>query len=179
MKKKLIVLDIDETLIDSVVDYSTKTYKNSIKVRGNNVLSIFIYKRPGLVKFLNYLFKHYEVALWTAGIDAWLNAVLNNVLKKYKNKFLFTWSRNHLDDNPSYVKSIKRIIANFKQFDYNNIIFIDDNLNAIEPEFNLIHVRIKPFSYKNKDNQLYTLLYLLNKYKNVNHLELIKILNEI
>lgn len=177
MRKKLIVLDIDETLITSIIDFSNKNYKGSIKIRGNDTYSIFIFKRPGLAKFLNYIFKHYYVALWTAGIDAWLNIVLNKILKTYKKRFLFTWSREHTVSSKTHLKSIKKIISEYKKFNHDDIIFIDDNPTAIEPEFNNIHVQIKPYQAYTSDKALHKIISILTKNKNIDHHQLISLLN--
>ena len=70
-KKKLVLLDLDNTLICaedlnapfdlSKMEKARQTFKT---VRMQDYYDIF--ERPHLQKFLDYLFKHFKVGVWTA-----------------------------------------------------------------------------------------------------------------
>jgi RNA polymerase II subunit A small phosphatase-like protein len=63
--KKNLFLDIDNTLVNSVM-YSN----NRIKV----------YKRPYLDEFLDYVFKHFNVSIWTAANKNYAQYIINTVI---------------------------------------------------------------------------------------------------
>ena len=72
MYKKLLILDIDETLIhasekmlDRQCDFEVHPY--------------YIYKRPYLNEFLGFCFRNFEVAIWTSSSQDYAHDVIRHI----------------------------------------------------------------------------------------------------
>lgn len=107
-KGKLIVLDIDGTLIDSGV-YEQYKYKNEFKhlrkVYKNNLdvvesknhfnrINLYIARRPFFHQFLQFCKNNFEyVGLWTNGTEDHLNSIYNNAFPK-NYPVLFKWAHD-------------------------------------------------------------------------------------
>ena len=122
VKKKTLVLDIDETLVHSSMD----PFPNgnhliiNINVKGKNY-NIYVLKRPFLEQFLQEMSYLYEIIVFTASISEYAEALVklidkNNVIKHILN-------RSHcLLYQGSYIKDLKLINRDIK-----NLIIIDNN----------------------------------------------------
>lgn len=163
MKKSLIILDIDQTLIDSC-DYDY--YKKNLTKNKNNLScfiskenNIVIWERDGLQSFLNYLSNNFKyIGIWTNGTNFWLNFILDNIITKYlnKNRFIILFSiekssykiikNNNKIQSYAYVKDLDLIWYYFKLKNINitnkNTLLIDDNFyNCDYNKFNSIPIR--------------------------------------
>lgn len=196
--KLLVILDLDNTLIDSKIVYSfTNTYKYKVPdaiiqdpiIDGfKQPIEIYLYSRPHLDEFLDYCFEHFTVALWTAAEDWWRDAILDLILYKYKDRFLFTWSRNQtiLKFGKALLctKSLAKVWKKFPKFNENNTLLIDDYANvtgnpSIEGKCQL---QIKKFSIENDvimDCELPKILCILQFSKLLSVPKMIKIYNNV
>lgn len=182
VKKGLIILDIDNTLIDTKIIYKKNlnqqhkgyislTTKEKCKLLTNKELtpmvSILVYKRPYLAQFLKYIFENYTVALWTAAKKEWMDTILDKVLYKYKNKFLFKWHREHSETEAKYMKPLRKVFDKYKRYDSTNTLIIDDNLTTTR--IKLSHLHIDRFNadrnYKENDEDLKKITKILKKNK--------------
>ncbi len=170
-KKGLIILDIDNTLIDTKVvleQYKSKYPRPSYtlskadtnKIIDNKELAplvkVLIYRRPYLTQFLKYIFEHYHVGLWTAAQERWMDIILNKVLKTYKNKFLFKWHREHSTPEGKYMKPLKKIFEKYPKFNSSNTLIIDDNYTTTQIKISHLHIDrfvVTPDNH-NKDEHL-------------------------
>ena len=172
------ILDLDETLIHS----ETVFYENyDFYFKLNNSL-FFCKKRPYLDLFLKYCFKHYRVAIWSAGKANYVNLVCNNLFfnKPYQPEFI--WSRNKCtfidskikrllfpNKNYLYYKKLEKIC---KKKEYNidskNILIIDDNKNTYKQNIRNA-INLLPFDdvYNKNDMEFFRLIILLDKLENV------------
>lgn len=176
-KKGLIILDIDNTLIDTKIildkykdNYSkpsftlsktdiSKLYKKNAEIVP--FIRVLIYRRPYLTQFLTYIFQHFYVGIWTAANEEWMNIVLNKVLKNYKNKFLFKWHREHSNPEGKYMKPLRRIFEKYPRFNSSNTLIIDDNYTTTQ--IKISHLHINRFDYKKPDEDLKVITGLLKK----------------
>ena len=76
MGKKTLVLDLDETLVHS----SFKPIENPdiilpVEIEGS-VCNIFILVRPGVAQFLQKMFKHYELVIFTASLSKYAEPLM-------------------------------------------------------------------------------------------------------
>ena len=88
--KKNLVLDIDNTLISTV----SKTLVDSIKESGQNIplhyiindeiKEMVIYPRPYLQDFLDFVFQHYNVSIFTAAETNYALYVIQNLILQAK-----------------------------------------------------------------------------------------------
>jgi RNA polymerase II subunit A small phosphatase-like protein len=112
---KLIVLDIDGTLIDSTTQTEFLKYKDLIN-QGPDARfeDYYMFKRGFLMEFLEYLFIHYKVAIWTAAQKIWADTFLSTI-PYYKDKFEFVWARDKCnikqseDGSTIYYKPLRKI----------------------------------------------------------------------
>lgn len=176
-KKGLIILDIDNTLIDTKV--VLKKYRNnyprpSFTLSKSNILNLYdnykeivpfiqilIYRRPYLTQFLTYIFQHFYVAIWTAANEEWMNIVLDKVLKNYKDKFLFKWYREHSNPEGKYMKPLRRVFDKYPRFNSSNTLIIDDNYTTTK--IKISHLHINRFDYKKPDDHLKVITDILKK----------------
>lgn len=144
---------------------------------------MYVFVRPYLFPFLDFLFENFDVGLWTAAERKWMNYILDNVLNQYKNKFLFTWCREKCDLFGGK-KNITCILDEYNgMYKMNDIILIDDNFIAVtdwgfENQLHIKEYCVWDFYYcgncgnnfntcilsKTHDNELKKIKYLLETY---------------
>jgi hypothetical protein len=108
-KKPLLILDLDGTLI------------------GTGMPPL---PRPGLIKFLKYAFRHFEVALWTAGDESWLqyalDSVLGDFLSSIEQEFLFMIYRIGEHNQHTRTKPLTYVWSRMSNFNVNNTLIVDN-----------------------------------------------------
>jgi len=174
MNKKLVILDLDETLvystyepIDDNWDFEAFKYK--------------VYKRPGLDSFISELKKHYEVAVWSSASDDYVVKIVENIFPKdYPLKFV--WGRSkctlqfdhqHIDElgysdyfnHMNYAKILKKAVKKGLA-DYKRTLIVDDTPSKLKYNYgNAIYPTV--FKGKQSDNELELLIDYLIKLKDI------------
>jgi len=134
MKKPLLILDIDETLI-----FASKSKLK--RAEDCKVFDYYVYERPNLETFLEQLGLNYKLAIWSSASDDYVDEVVNQtILNKYQFEFIWgrskaTYRRNYENDeqriysNDSlhyhYVKSLKKVKK--LGFKIERILIVDDS----------------------------------------------------
>lgn len=150
--KKLLILDIDETLIylDNKYGFESTTDNEPDFIYADKYYAI---KRPYLDQFLREVSKKYDIALWTAGSEQYAN----DIAKILKIKIKFIFSKNELKNNQ---KDLNVVIKYHPEYSKKDIIVVDDKeesyLNNLE---NLI--LIEPFYGNQNDEELIRIFKLL------------------
>lgn len=132
--KTLLVLDLDHTLI-----YASKVENKNIteSIPKDDEDYSIIYqeitcfsgkKRPHLNTFFDYIFEHFDIAVWSAGNEQYVYATINHIFgeKKKLLKFVYTGDQceNKLIDNQIMkIKPLSKIWG----YDQSKIIILDDN----------------------------------------------------
>lgn len=158
-----IILDLDETLISAIdtEDLKNKTKLDDYKKRKNLFRThsmdtdYIIIERPGVQTFLDFLFKNYNVSVWTAASKDYALFVIDKViLKKNTRKLDFILYGSHCDHSRERSGCIKQLnqLFHFHNYYPTNTIIIDDNRNVIEKQNNLV-IPIKPFQFFKKDSE--------------------------
>jgi Dullard-like phosphatase family protein len=160
-QKILLILDLDETLI-----YSTES-----KLVGSDNFIIdeyFVYKRPGLDKFLDFIFPIYDVAIWTSSSEDYAQEVVKNIFpQNYPLKFIygrtkctltFLWDQNEY----IYAKNLSKLRK--KKYSLEKILIIDDSPEKLRRNYGN-HIRVEPFVGSNDDLELFRLIKYLEKIK--------------
>ena len=157
--RKLIVLDIDETLLhasitklDLPLDYKAAR--------------TFIYKRPYVNRFLSYCLQNFHVAVWTNASAGFAEEVFDQVLPISRH-LEFLWSVEHCTDPPESegchdykIKDLSKVCD--LNFGLNNIVMLDDTAEKLRfNKRNLIHIR--PFFGDQTDCELLHLIKYLEK----------------
>ncbi|OMP11721.1 NLI interacting factor [Corchorus capsularis] len=137
--KGTIVLDLDETLIHSILGPPPPRYDFMVSrdIDGTTV-NFYVLKRPGVDEFLEMISKKYEVVVFTAGHVAYASKVLDILDPK------------GLISHRFYRDSCKQVRGKFIKDlsgmgrDMRKIVIVDDNPNSftLQPENG---IPIKPF----------------------------------
>ena len=154
---KLLVLDLDETLIygtteelDQPADFKNDDY--------------YFYKRPGVDEFLTTCFEWFEVGIWTAAGEQYADSVLEN-LRGSSDEFAFVWSRDKCDVihslysyDPTVYKKLKKLIE--YGYDLEKIIIVDDREEVVVMNYGNA-VIVNKFEGDTSDDELPLLLQYL------------------
>jgi Dullard-like phosphatase family protein len=81
LSKLVVVLDLDDTLIRTTREISQFTSQFDFT---NEDASLFTFKRPHLDTFLNFVFRWYDIYIWTAGTPTYADYILENILDSEK-----------------------------------------------------------------------------------------------
>ena len=201
LKKFNIILDIDETLIQTLQLSYNKTKKKIHSHNDGNITIInypkkngsITYLRPGLFEFLDYCYNNFFVSFWTTGTNNYCKAVLDSILTEKQLKqtrMIFSRFKDNqvidLINNKKYkIDKINDKICkpldflynneNYKKkFNKNNTIIVDDNpIHIAINQRNSIF--IYPWCrYDKSDNKLPKLIEILKKNKNIKNVNELK-----
>lgn len=90
LRKKLLILDLDETLISSTFDEpSIYDFSMPIMFEGEEY-PIFIRKRPGLDQFLETIINIYEVVIFTASMPEYSIPIIQKIIPSFPKKNILT-----------------------------------------------------------------------------------------
>jgi hypothetical protein len=155
-EKKLLVLDLNGTLISRC---------------GQKGVSSFV-ARPFLHRFFNYIFKYFQVAVWSSAQER----TVDNICNIFEDRsLLLKWHRGHFNFKHSEfnskvegIKNLERIWKELPQYNITNTIAIDDTpiKLSLQP-YNLVKISTFNPLDTTKDNDN-TLLQLMD------YLELVK-----
>ncbi|GAN08156.1 NLI interacting factor family phosphatase [Mucor ambiguus] len=131
-KKQLLILDLNGTLI------------SRIKCRARSGRAF--YARPHYQAFLDFIFKHFEVMVWSSARQQNVEKMCHIFTKPLK----LVWSRNHLklsqhqfDSNVDTIKDLDIVWEYFSnEYNATNTIVLDDSPSKLAHQpYNLIHIR--------------------------------------
>ena len=162
-KNKLIILDIDETLI-----HSTET---SLSSNPDFIIApYYIYKRPYVDEFLLYCRKEFEVAIWTSGTADYALAIINALFPKdYPLAFSFFRDRctsryNYSTGSFDQIKDLKKVKR--KGYALHNVLMIEDSPENLARQYSNV-IPIESFTGDSSDNELQHLIVFLDLLKTV------------
>ena len=150
ISKKLLILDLDETLIHATVkkleineDFKFDKY--------------FVYKRPFLEDFLIEMSKYFTLGIWSSADDEYVLEIVN-LIKPENLNFEIIWGRSkcskrkdHTFDEYYFEKRLDKLKK--KGFKLEEIIIVDDTPEKSRTNYgNVIH--IKEFSGSTEDQEL-------------------------
>jgi len=123
-QRKILVLDLDETLVHSTtreMSHPDTTIMN-VQIPGQEMLVFYVVKRPHVDLFIDEVCKWYEVVIFTASVKQYANPVIDQLDQKQQIKRrLFRESCIHRGGS-SYVKDLSSIHSDLSQ-----IIIIDNS----------------------------------------------------
>lgn len=167
--KNLVLLDVNGLLIDKYHKIDVKDDIYDFRTQNN----YYIYKRPYLNIFLDFIFTHFLVGIWSSMNKETTEDVLSNILSDEQFKqLLIVYTQEDCDvkgyfenGKPIYLKNLNKI-WNKKKFEkYKlNTLLIDDSpyKSVLNPEYTSIHLR--SFKYTHKyDSELIDLKNFLQK----------------
>ena len=178
---KLIILDIDETLIHA----NAKAISEDWDFK---VFDYFIYKRPWLDQFLLEIKKHFKIAVWSSASDDYVKEVVSKIFPEdYELEFVWGRSRctlrldhqsideyGYLDyfNHRNYSKILKKVKKK-GYADLKDMLIIDDTPRKCKYNYgNAIYP--KEFLGDKNDNELQLLFQYLLKIKDAENFRTIE-----
>ena len=138
--KKLLILDLDETLIHSDLDFLLKekniNYDKILYFDGdeekNIPLPLII--RPGMYEFLDYASENFDLIVFTASDQDYADTIINYIEKEKKYFKMRLYRNNCLFIEPGlYIKDL-RIFNSWKKME--DIIILDNSLFSFANQLN-------------------------------------------
>ena len=170
---KLLILDLDETLIHATeepltrqADFKTELYS--------------VYKRPFVDRFLEFCFQNFKVGVWTTAGKEFAEEVVQNIFTSgYTLEFLWSYQRcTRVFDSETlevyYIKNLKKLKR--KGYHLEEIIMVDDTPRKLERNYgNLVRV-IEWLGDQNDQELLLLIQYLdyLKDLENIRKIEIVK-----
>lgn len=171
-KKGNFILDLDQTLISAepCEEYDFKKNKQKAKkfVFHNMDNYYIVFERPGLQKFLTYLFDNFNVSIWTAATKDYALFIIDKIIiaGNTNRKLDYIFFSYHCDISKKLKNNTKNLavlwdIYKLKEFNEDNTVILDDydEVQNTQPK-NCITA--KPFEFKdensNEDNFLKDLI---------------------
>jgi TFIIF-interacting CTD phosphatase-like protein len=178
-EKFIFVLDLDETLINSATTKEREALKKTPNFTSHEMIGsdYIIYERPGLQKFLDFLFANFTVCVWTAASKDYASFIVKNIVlnsrKERKLDWFFFDYHCELSKRISNTKSTKDLdvlcdIFKLQGYTNTNVVIIDDNKNVYQAQPGKC-INIKEFKVaegnSETDNELLKLIPLIKKIK--------------
>lgn len=174
-RKKILILDLDETLIHSLSRGSPRSYASSstlhmIEIKLNKISSLYyVHKRPYCDHFLNEVSKHFELQIFTASVREyadpiidWLEeSILDRSNSSGKKVFTKRYYRNDCTyrEGVGYIKDLSKFFQ--REDDLKNVIILDNSpISYALHEDNA--VMIEGWINDQRDNDLLSLLPMLH-----------------
>ena len=185
--KKTVILDLDETLINSTEKSKFNFVKNADKMidprtRCEDMDGYYlVFERPNLQEFLDYLFDNFNVSVWTAATKDYAIFIVKKFIQTKENMDIdFLLFKNHCEyckEKNGGMKDLDILWDDYKLPGYSkeNTIIIDDydrvyksNTSTKKKKINNCY-KIKPFLFSKKisleDNELPILKEYLEEWK--------------
>lgn len=143
----LVILDLNGTLVETSFHRLPNAHYNCI------VRKKFVYNRPFLEHFLDFIFSHPDVtavAIWTSCQE--VNAIpLVNMVFEGRPKPLFVWHREQCDkverfgDKYATIKDLRKVWETYPDFGPSNTLIIDDSPSKLLPIHTKNHIPIRTY----------------------------------
>ncbi len=170
MKDKLLILDLDETLIFSSL--TKLSFPEDFLVG-----EYFVYKRPGLENFLEFIQANYQLAIWSSSSSDYAQSIVEDIFV-HSDILKFLWARERcvskvdLDSREQYwIKDLKKVKK--LGFDLEKVLVIDDSPEKLQRNYGN-HIPVTPFKGDSKDNELLKLIIYLDKLKSLDSVRTIE-----
>jgi hypothetical protein len=139
--KKNIILDLDNTLI-SAISKSEETKKSKLNLKDIPYVNMYgiykIYERPELQEFLDFIFKNFNVSVWTAASTYYALFVIKNFIYAKKNRKLdYIFTSYHCKQSKKknkILKDLSFIVTDKKKLKNYFLIDDDDEVCKAQPK---------------------------------------------
>ena len=165
-EKKLLILDLDETLC-----YATE--ERLERDADFTVGQYFVYRRPFLDEFLEFCFENFEVAVWTSSTRNYAVRVIENIFGA-KHEISFFWARERctmsfdMEEREYYMQKKMHKIRR-SGYDLKSVIVVDDSPEKWRSSYGNL-VRVKPFFGDLDDDELKPLTVYLERLKRIENI---------
>jgi RNA polymerase II subunit A small phosphatase-like protein len=146
---KLLVLDLDETLVHSSTSQLGRAPEHEI-------LGYHVYERPGVRAFLEDAFSRFAVGIWTASTAAYAGEILSRLTDV--SRFAFVWSREHCSIATHPETRVFDLLKDIRQlelagYDPSQILFVDDLPHRLCLSIDNV-IQVQPFTGAADDDEL-------------------------
>lgn len=169
--KKLLILDIDETLVHATqqvigardCDFETGWY--------------LVYKRPFADKFLAYCFENFKVAIWTSAGKLFADSIVTMLISKHGTpEFVWSYERCTPRLNPETmeiipIKNLDKVKK--KGFNLDLTIMVDDTPEKLIKHYGNL-VKVNQYLGEEEDSELEILVKYLEYLKGVPNIRTIE-----
>ena len=170
MNKKLLILDLDETLI--FANETPLEYESDFPIG-----QFFVYKRPYLQEFIEFCLENFEVAVWTSSTRNYATKIVEELFPN-PNELVFLWTRGRCtisydeeERENCYEKKMKKIRR--RGYNLKQVIVVDDSPEKWRNSYGNL-VLVKPFFGEPDDNELQKLIVYLEKLKSAENVRKIE-----
>lgn len=142
IKKFTLVLDLDETLVHSIVTTDVKKI-NNLKNMNNlllhyleNEIHIFVFYRPYMLYFLQEMSKYFNICVFTNGIKSYADIIVTMINTITSCTYISRWY-SRTGEYPFY-----KYISIIDHVDTSDVLIIDDNNEIWKDDYkNVIKIR--------------------------------------
>jgi TFIIF-interacting CTD phosphatase-like protein len=157
--KKLLILDLDETLIFAE---EMPLARNADFLVGQ----FFVYKRQYLQEFIKFCTGNFDVAIWTSSTRNYAAKIVEEIFPN-PNELAFFWSRERCTikyDEELQETYFEKMMSKVRKrgYDLKKVIVVDDSPEKWRNSYGNL-VRIKPFFGEIDDNELKRLIIYLER----------------
>lgn len=162
MEKKILILDLDQTIISAEVLEEFNEVKHKDKIPKFDHVNLdgyyIIFQRPNLQEFLDFAFQNFKVMVWTAATkDYGLFVIKSFITNKEGRELELILFDYHCDISEKLHKSPKKLSIlseNFRLAGYEptNIFIIDDYDEVYKPQVENC-IMVKPFYFEDENSE--------------------------
>jgi carboxy-terminal domain RNA polymerase II polypeptide A small phosphatase len=167
MKDKLLILDVDETLIHTELNEYDCDF--TMKFDDGDEYTYSTIKRPYLDQFLKYAFDNFQVGIFTTAKFVYVEKIMQN-LGVDMSSFKFIFDREYCNtkfNNQTreryLIKSLDRVRRTI-DFPLEKMLIVDDKPETASENYGNL-IQIKPFFYDKNDTELLKLMSYLETIK--------------
>lgn len=165
-EKKLLILDLDETLI-----YATE--EKLERQEDFIVGQYYVYKRPFLQDLIEFCLMNFDVAVWTSSSQNYAMRIVEEIFPN-QNELKFFWSRLRCTfryDPELQENYFEKMMSKVRRrgYDLAKVIVVDDSPENWRNSYGNL-VRVKPFFGEMDDNELQKLIVYLDRLKAVENI---------
>ena len=175
-EKPKFIFDLDQTIIsgEPIEEYDfEKNKKKAAKFRFETMENYYIiFERPYLQQFLTFVFKNFDVSVWTAASKDYALFIIEKIIiagnKDRKLDYIFF--SYHCGLSKKYKKDSSKelsIIWNkykLPGYNENNVVIFDDYFEDVHKNQKENCIIAKPFEFKDADSNKDKFLKILEKY---------------
>lgn len=154
-----VVLDLDNTLIYSIPFSKFPKRRSVMHSRPHHFMDdeYVIFERPGLQEFLDFLFSHFNVMVWSAASPEYVEFIVENILSKEGRHFEYVLNSDNCEDCQDYYgedqfKNLRYLwdIHDLPGYGPYNTLIIDD-LGLVRKTQPNNAIQVKSFNTNRKD----------------------------
>lgn len=166
-----IVFDLDNTLIYSIPLQKYPKKESYLHSMPHYFMDddYVVFERPGLQKFLKWVFKHFNVMVWSAASPEYVEFIAKNILEKYGRSLEYVLNSENCEDSQeifgeNHIKNLKMLwdIHDLEGYGPYNTLIIDDLKMVCKVQPNN-SINIKCFNVTKKDSYMDTELREIKK----------------